>query len=741
MLLAVLLIALGIAAFADTRRAGEPPEVVANLPDGIDIELPGARGGGGGPGPGGPSDAPTEGPEVVPTPARAGSDRDPAIRLPNIPLTFSLAIAQVEGADVVLVYRAAVVARDSGQYELAAGLFDQVATVQGPLAPFARMRAAQMAALAEGPATAADRFASLIASGDTARLPASIRLVALTEAANALEAADRVDEALSALDQALQSTSNSFSQSQAYHAQARILLDADDPAWVEKAVSALTAQPAAVTARQALDLLDAEGEDDAYPEMVAAFAEYRGHRNDAAETRYRRLIDSNTLSAEEAATAYFYLGAIMERYYLREEALDEYENSLTLAPLGSLADDALYWRGRVLEELGRVSEAAVEYDLLLQRFPGSNWAEDGRLRAAVALGLAGEGAQATERLASIVTTAGPSTAAEAARWHEVLAERFGAPSAGDFAPGDRNPWSFATAFDLGGDWITEPLPDWAIREVPQPIEPDPAGVSAWLTATYGPQPAEGTRVLEDPTVTLAWRLVNVGEPGVARGLLAEVINERRQKPWELITLAYEAQKRGMHDSSMAAANAVVLRFGPLERMEMPKALLALSYPLPYLNEALAASNEWNVPVLLMMALVRQESAFHPTAGSSAGAFGLTQVIPPTGEAIARELGLEGWTFGDLAIPRVSMRFGAYYLGQQLRAFDGHMLAALAAYNAGPGNAARWLGVQPFGGPDGYVYAVDFTETKLYVALVPANYAAYRYIYGLTETPRLPHGER
>ncbi|MCA9851517.1 MAG: transglycosylase SLT domain-containing protein, partial [Dehalococcoidia bacterium] len=130
--------------------------------------------------------------------------------------------------------------------------------------------------------------------------------------------------------------------------------------------------------------------------------------------------------------------------------------------------------------------------------------------------------------------------------------------------------------------------------------------------------------------------------------------------------------------------------------------------------------------------------FNPTAGSSAGAFGLTQVIYPTGEAIARDLGVEGWSFEDLAEPRIATRFGAYYLGVQLDEFDGNMLAALSAYNGGPGNAARWLDAQPFPGPDGYLYAVDFTETRTYLEHVSANYAMYRYLYLGTDAPSLPH---
>ena len=272
-----------------------------------------------------------------------------------------------------------------------------------------------------------------------------------------------------------------------------------------------------------------------------------------------------------------------------------------------------------------------------------------------------------------------------------------------------------------------------------PVAADRVAIDVWLAAETGLSPAVQTPILREPAVELAWLLAEAGESSVARGLLTERVWARRDDVYELVGLALEAQRRGLPDVALSAASAVLGRFDPVTRIEAPRELLALAYPVPYLQETQAAADEFGVPSLLLYALMRQESAFHPEAGSSAGAFGLTQVIPPTGEAIARDLGMDGWTFADLARPEVSTRFGAYYLAVQLANFEGNMLAALAAYNGGPGNAARWLEVQPFPGPDGYAYAVDFTETRAYLEHVSSNYAVYRFLYAGVELPRLPHG--
>src|SRR5690606_6778287 len=144
----------------------------------------------------------------------------------------------------------------------------------------------------------------------------------------------------------------------------------------------------------------------------------------------------------------------------------------------------------------------------------------------------------------------------------------------------------------------------------------------------------------------------------------------------------------------------------------------------YAAELEQAAHEQGIPPLLLLALVRQESRFNPTAGSHVGAQGLTQVMGPTGEMIAKSLGVP-WDFNSLHDPATSLRFGAHYLAVQIRQFDGNVMAALAAYNAGPGSAQRWLREQRLPGAEGFMATIDYAETRLYVERVLENYAWYR----------------
>jgi soluble lytic murein transglycosylase-like protein len=126
--------------------------------------------------------------------------------------------------------------------------------------------------------------------------------------------------------------------------------------------------------------------------------------------------------------------------------------------------------------------------------------------------------------------------------------------------------------------------------------------------------------------------------------------------------------------------------------------------VPYGAEITAAAKKHGIDPALLAGLVKQESGFNPTAGSSAGARGLTQLMPGT----AAGLGVT-----DVLDPIQNLDGGAKYLRQQLDAFGGDVTRALAAYNAGPGAVQRYGGVPPY------------AETQNYVRIVQANAAQYR----------------
>jgi soluble lytic murein transglycosylase len=284
------------------------------------------------------------------------------------------------------------------------------------------------------------------------------------------------------------------------------------------------------------------------------------------------------------------------------------------------------------------------------------------------------------------------------------------------------------------------LPATAAEEDVAPFSPLAAAeieeIETWLETRHGPRNPLAPSVLDHGAAVLGLALVEAGEPAVGRTLLFQVASEHAQQPYALLDLGVEAERRALYDVSMSIGNRLLIPVTAHARLDAPRALLRLAYPAPFAEEVTAAVEGTSLPPLLLLAVIRQESQFNPDATSPVGAVGLGQVMPGTGEEIARQLG-EVWDPANLRDPATSLRYGAHYLAAQLEAFDGDILATLGAYNAGPGSAARWLDNQPFEGPDGFLHGIDFTQTRTYLEHVLENYAWYRYLYADIPAPALP----
>ena len=152
--------------------------------------------------------------------------------------------------------------------------------------------------------------------------------------------------------------------------------------------------------------------------------------------------------------------------------------------------------------------------------------------------------------------------------------------------------------------------------------------------------------------------------------------------------------------------------------------LTLRFPVNYLHQVQSNAYRQDLDPAVVFGLIRQESMLDKNAQSAVGAKGLMQIMPETGQQIARSLGEPWQAENSLFNPDVNIKYGAFYYKQLLNRFDGHFALATAAYNAGPNRVSKWLPATRPVPADVWIETIPFKETRKYVTSV----LAYSIIY-------------
>jgi len=224
----------------------------------------------------------------------------------------------------------------------------------------------------------------------------------------------------------------------------------------------------------------------------------------------------------------------------------------------------------------------------------------------------------------------------------------------------------------------------------------------------------------DQAQAMVW-LDHFGYRGDA-DLLARTLAETLTDPAEIALLALLAEERGDHQ--------LALQIGKLAANNR-LAVDAVAFPTAALPAEMESAH---VEPALIYAVARQESAFNRGAVSTAGAVGLLQVLPSTAREMAQRIGV---AFDEARLaedPEYNALLGGVYLGSLIDNYGGSYVLALAAFNAGPTRADRWIAA--YGDPRNadvdaidWIERIPFDETRNYVQRVLENLQVYRAILG------------
>jgi len=166
-----------------------------------------------------------------------------------------------------------------------------------------------------------------------------------------------------------------------------------------------------------------------------------------------------------------------------------------------------------------------------------------------------------------------------------------------------------------------------------------------------------------------------------------------------------------------------------------RAAWSLRYPTPWRTLVLTSAHNEGVDPAWAYGVMRQESRFRKDARSSSGALGLMQVMPATGQWLAKRMNERQFRPDHLLEPATNLRYGITYLRLMTEQLDGHPVLATGAYNAGPGRIGRLRQRHDLGSDAAlldalrYIELLPIDETRDYIRKVLANTVIYSHLLG------------
>jgi soluble lytic murein transglycosylase len=379
--------------------------------------------------------------------------------------------------------------------------------------------------------------------------------------------------------------------------------------------------------------------------------------------------------------AQYLIGKCFEREGRLGPAAQAYAGVPAKQPRSSWADEGLFRAGWCHYKMKEYSAAVRLWREVQSRYPDSDHAEVALFWQAKAGQRTGKHQEARERYLELAAAGQHSYYGWRAREH--LRDFFGS---GDSLPHGR-------------------LPQMAFLD----------------SAAYRPDYEFDSWVKAHRLYLQASRLAELGLAEEAGQLLEYLRRSGWNDPVALYHLAQIYNRTGRDPQAiLCAKRSFDLWLGP-----RPRALLEILYPSRYLFSIGRALEDSPLEAALVLSVMRQESKFVSGAISKAGARGLMQIMPATGRRLS---GQKNFNKDSLYHPATSINYGTKFLSGLLQQFNGSVVHALAAYNAGPHRVNQWLRSEDCRQDDDYlIEEIPFLETRNYIKKVMVGYYIYRWL--------------
>jgi soluble lytic murein transglycosylase len=514
------------------------------------------------------------------------------------------------------------------------------------------------------------------------------------------------------------------------------------------AIARLNSTTAPATAEEAITRADKLFETKRYGEAATAYGEAFARFPNAAnaQTQLRRgiaaanakrtadaiaALNSVPSSAGEArAEALYYLAQTYATARQWEMARGSHEELRRAFPQSPFAPRALVLAGQIAKDAKNTSEASLFFRAAANSYPGR--AEVAQAQFEVAwLAHEGKNYQESSRLLTehlaLYADKNTDNRGRAGYWAARDSERAGKLQ-------EARALYEAMQGRYGANWygyLSKQRLDTMTRNN-----------SNMARADFAPDSMMGRAIANLQTVTVAEETAGATE--LERITKADQLNNIGLDDWALdeLNVASEAAPASprvnlaqariyrSREENLRAFNTLKKSYPDYAQMkpeEMTRDEWDVFYPLAYWDIITQEARARRLDPHQVAGLIRQESVFDPRARSSAKAYGLMQLLVPTGAAVARKYGIDrDVTEQSLYEPRLNIQLGTGYMRDQFDKY-GRIEYVAAAYNAGPGRVVQWRQTLPLE-MDEWAEAIPFKETRGYVQGVVRNQLQYERLY-------------
>jgi soluble lytic murein transglycosylase len=515
--------------------------------------------------------------------------------------------------------------------------------------------------------------------------------------------------------------------------------------------------------------------DSGYPvsELQRGLVDYNAGQYGVALAAFDRYID---LNPSDSATAQYYKGLILRKQQDLSTAISLWDDVIQGDPTSAVWDSAweqkaytqwayqeeyaaaqqtlldfveqnpaharaaefLYDAGRVAERDNRLEDAAKIWQRIPAEYPNSDYVFRSLFLAGISYYRMADYPSAIsifDQVKDLATT--PTNKAAAYFW---LGK---AQSAQGDADSAQTTWQQAASIDPTGyyserarDTLNDRLPFSPPASVDLVIDhqSELRQAELWMYSTFNYPTSTDLSVpgplANDPRFIRGQEFWRLGLTDQAEAEFNSIREDAISDPITSYRLAVYLSDLGIYRQAILAARQVLDLAGLDDAGTLTAPVLFSHIRFgAYFSDLIASLAQDNgFDPLFVWSTVRQESLFDPSIQSSAGAYGLMQVLPVTGEEIVARIGWPtNYSKSDLLRPMVNLTLGQDYLATQRDALDGDLYAALAAYNGGPGNAVVWQSLAN-GDPDLFIEVVRFDETRQYLMGIYEVFNIYSRLY-------------